>query len=58
MTTRKNILITGAAKRVGAHCVRYLHAQGANILLHYRSSSAAAQELADNLNQRSIRIRR
>jgi pteridine reductase len=59
MTTRKNILITGAAKRVGAHCVRYLHAQGANILLHYRSSSAAAQELADNLNQQrpdSVRI--
>lgn len=56
---QKNILITGAAKRVGAHCVRYLHAQGANILLHYRSSSAAAQELADNLNQQrpdSVRI--
>ena len=50
MTTRKTILITGAAKRVGAYCVRYLHGQGANILLHYRASGAAAQKLADELN--------
>jgi len=55
----KNILITGAAKRVGAHCVRYLHAQGANILLHYRASQDEAQDLANELNgQRpdSVRI--
>lgn len=46
----KNILITGGAKRVGAYCVRYLHAQGCNILLHYRSSRSAAIILADELN--------
>lgn len=46
----KNILITGGARRVGAHCARYLHAQGHNILLHYRSSKNAAQELADELS--------
>lgn len=59
MTARKNILITGAAKRVGAHCVRYLHRQGANILLHFRSSGAEAQELANELNRQrpdSVRI--
>ncbi|MBT3811408.1 MAG: pteridine reductase [Gammaproteobacteria bacterium] len=59
MTPRKTILITGAAKRVGAHCVRYLHEQGANILLHYRTSATAAQELAGELNQQrpdSVRI--
>jgi len=59
MRVPQNILITGAAKRVGAHCARYLHAQGANIILHYRSSSAAAQDLANELNQQrpdSVRI--
>ena len=58
MTAMKNILITGGAKRVGAYCVRYLHAQGYNILLHYRSSAEAAKELADELNaQRSDSVR-
>ncbi|GAW84953.1 pteridine reductase [Bathymodiolus platifrons methanotrophic gill symbiont] len=51
MRAKKNILITGAAKRVGAHCVRYLHGQGCNIVLHYRSSSEAANELANELNE-------
>lgn len=58
MTVKKNILITGGAKRVGAHCVRYLHAQGYNILVHYRSSVASAQALADELNaQRADSVR-
>jgi len=51
--------MTGGAKRVGAHCVRYLHAQGYNILLHYRSSAEAAKALADELNNQrpdSVRI--
>lgn len=43
-------MITGGAKRVGAQCVRYLHAQGHNILLHYRSSAIEAKGLADELN--------
>jgi len=45
----KNILITGGAKRVGAQSVRFLHAQGANILLHYRSSVTEA--VVDIANQ-------
>ncbi len=54
----KNILVTGGAKRVGAHCVRYLHAQGCNILVHYRSSIVDAQALADELNgQRADSVR-
>ncbi|NOQ14540.1 MAG: pteridine reductase [Methyloprofundus sp.] len=59
MIARKNILITGGAKRVGAHCVRYLHAQGYNLLVHYRSSAASAKALADELNARrpdSVRL--
>jgi pteridine reductase len=45
------VLITGGARRVGAAVVRTLHAAGANILLHYRSSAAAALELAGELNE-------
>jgi pteridine reductase len=46
-----NVLITGAAKRVGAACARMLHAEGCNIFLHYRSSSADATSLCDELNR-------
>jgi pteridine reductase len=43
-------LITGAAKRIGACIARKLHAEGANITVHYRGSEAPAQSLADELN--------
>ena len=46
-----NVLITGAAKRVGAACARMLHAEGCNIFLHYRSSSTDATSLCDELNR-------
>lgn len=46
----KILLITGAAKRVGAEIARTLHAAGASVLLHYRSAEADAQALADSLN--------
>ena len=45
------VLITGAARRVGAEIARTLHAAGANILIHYRSSSADAAALAASLNE-------
>jgi pteridine reductase len=44
-------LITGGARRVGAEIARTLHAAGANILIHHRSSAAAALALADHFNQ-------
>jgi len=46
----KSVLITGAARRVGATIARTLHAHGANILIHHRASAAAARELAASLN--------
>lgn len=46
----KTVLITGAARRVGASIARALHAAGANILLHYRSSGEDAAALAGELN--------
>src|SRR6201996_1239407 len=48
--TGKAALITGAARRVGAATARKLHSAGANIVLHYRSSSDAADALARELN--------
>ncbi len=45
------MLITGGAKRVGAEIARAFHAAGANLLIHYRSSSAAALSLADGFNK-------
>ena len=47
----KAALVTGAARRVGATIVRKLHAAGANIVLHYRSSVDPAETLARELNQ-------
>lgn len=44
------VLITGAARRVGAEVVRTLHAEGYNIALHYRSSATEADALAADLN--------
>jgi pteridine reductase len=45
------VLITGGARRVGAEIARTLHAAGAKVLIHYRSSAAAAIALADELNR-------
>ena len=47
----KTVLITGAAARIGAEISRCLHAQGMNIIIHYRHSSAKAEALRDELNQ-------
>lgn len=47
----KVVLVTGGAKRVGASICRRLHAAGANIALHYRSSKDEAHALASELNQ-------
>jgi pteridine reductase len=46
----KAVLITGAARRVGAEIARTLHAEGAALALHYRSSAAEAQALVAEFN--------
>ena len=46
----KVVLITGGAKRVGAAIARLLHAAGANLMIHYRSSAEEARALQDELN--------
>ncbi|MEY6431100.1 pteridine reductase [Thioalkalicoccus limnaeus] len=53
------VLITGAAQRLGAETGRLLHAQGMDLILHYRRSRAPAEALAGELEQRrpdSVRL--
>jgi pteridine reductase len=50
MLSNKIVLITGAAHRIGATTARMLHAEGMNILLHYRNSREAAETLQAKLN--------
>lgn len=44
------VLITGAARRIGAAVVRRLHAEGFDIALHYHRSTVEAHALAAELN--------
>ena len=46
----KVVLVTGGAKRVGAAICRRLHAAGARLMLHYRSSAGEARLLQAELN--------
>ncbi|MEO8309393.1 MAG: pteridine reductase [Pseudomonadota bacterium] len=46
----KVVLITGAARRVGAVIARKLHGAGATVVIHYHHSAAEAQALAAQLN--------
>jgi pteridine reductase len=46
----KIVLITGGARRVGAAICRYLHAHGASIMVHYRTSAKEARALQAELN--------
>jgi len=45
----KTVLVTGGARRVGAAICRRLHAAGANIVMHYRTSRADALRLQTRL---------
>jgi pteridine reductase len=45
------VLITGGARRVGAQIARALHAAGAHLMIHYRTSSSDAIALAAEFNQ-------
>jgi pteridine reductase len=47
----KVILVTGGARRVGAATCRRLHAQGANVVVHYRASANDARALKSELDQ-------
>ncbi len=46
----KVVLVTGAARRIGAAIVTRLHRNGARVAIHYRSSADEADRLAQQLN--------
>ncbi len=47
----KVVLVTGAARRIGAAIAARLHAGGARVAIHYRSSSDEAEKLVSGLNE-------
>lgn len=49
LLTDKVVFITGGAHRVGAAVSRHLHANGAHLVIQYRSSEASAQALKREL---------
>jgi pteridine reductase len=46
----KVVLVTGAARRIGAAIARRLHGEGARLMLHYRKAEREAQQLQNELN--------
>ena len=48
--TGKVVLVTGAARRVGAAIARRLHGEGASLMLHYHASERDAHALQSQLN--------
>jgi pteridine reductase len=48
---RKVVLVTGAARRIGAAICSTLHAEGWNVVIHCHKSHVVAEALADALNQ-------
>lgn len=46
----KVVLVTGAARRIGAEIARVLHADGANVIVHFRRSGSEAEALVAALN--------
>lgn len=47
---QKVVLITGAAKRIGAHIAQTLHRANMRVILHHHQSFDAASELVEQLN--------
>ncbi|WNO08607.1 pteridine reductase [Teredinibacter sp. KSP-S5-2] len=49
---QKVILITGAAKRIGASLAKDLHSNNYKIIIHYNQSESSARSLMESLNNR------
>ena len=56
MTKNKNMLITGAATRVGKSIALYFAAKGWNIAIHYFSSSLDAKNLKKIIEQKGSKV--
>ena len=47
----RSVLITGAARRIGAALARGFHAQGANVCIHFHRSAPEAEQLRAELDR-------
>jgi pteridine reductase len=47
----KTVLVTGAARRIGAAIAKAMHAAGASVVIHHRGSAQEAAALARDLNE-------
>ncbi len=54
--SQQTALITGGAKRIGAAIARTLAQEGINLILHYRSSQAEVEQLAEELSALPISV--
>ena len=51
MNLKKNVFITGGAKRIGSKISEVLASIGCNVVIHYNKSSTAAQSLCKKINK-------
>ena len=49
MSAAPVVLITGAARRIGAGMARFFHTRGCHVVIHYRQSAAQAEALCAEL---------
>ena len=51
MLAKRNVFITGAAKRIGAEITKSLSTLDCNVVIHYNKSSASAKKLCSEINK-------
>ena len=51
MLAKKNVFITGAAKRIGAEISKSLSTLDCNVVIHYNKSSSSAKKLCREINK-------
>ncbi len=54
MLKGKNVLITGAGRRIGRYIAISLAEEGANIILHYRSSEREVEEVLNTILEKGV----
>ncbi|WP_457643404.1 SDR family NAD(P)-dependent oxidoreductase [Persephonella sp.] len=52
----KNVLVTGAGRRIGKYISMELAREGANIILHYRTSEKSISRMVDEISALGVRV--